>query len=225
MKMKRNRVFYFTIILLWMASQSFASGKQPSTGPVSISGVGEIVYLEGEVFLNNRNAQIGDRVSSSDTIQTGVSSFCEVIFEDANVFRLDEQTITSINWAESDIALKQGGISAVFNKLDKLLREMKNFTVSTPTATAGVRGTVFYARVEDQNNTYVCICNGELDMTYGEKSLGIEGDHHKGYRFTNNRGTVTWSRAPLLYHDDQKMQDIATKIEYSVPWGKRENRY
>jgi len=226
--MKRTGIFstLLSILMIFTATQSFASGNRESMGSVASSSIsGEIVYMEGEVFLNNREAKIGDAVASSDTLETGVGGFCEVIFEDANVFRLDELTITRINWTESDIVLQQGGISAVMNKLDKLIREMKNFTISTPATTAGVRGTVFYVRVEDEENSYVCICNGELNMTYGEKSLGIEGVHHKGYRFTSENGTVTWNRAPLLYHDDRKMEAVASQINYRIPWDKRESGY
>lgn len=195
-----------------------ASGRTDSASVKKITGT--ITYLEGDVLLNNKEAQIGDQIISSDTLQTGEASFCEVIFEDANIFRLDELTITRINWSQSDIVLKQGGISAVFNKLDKLIREMQDFTISSPTTVAGVRGTVFYARVEDPDNTYVCICNGELDMEYGEKSLGIAANHHKAYRFTNSNGKVTWTDAPMLYHDDQKMDSLAAEIDYKIPWGK-----
>jgi hypothetical protein len=218
--MKTSKPLIFTLILLTsLVSLNFASGNQTDTisSPQSVKGT--ISYLEGDVFLNNKEAQIGDAVISSDTLQTGEASFCEVVFEDANIFRLDELTITRINWTQSDILLEQGGISAVFNKLDKLIREMKDFTISSPTTVAGVRGTVFYARVEDADNTYVCICNGELNMEYGEDALGIEADHHKAYRFTNVNGKVSWTDAPMLYHDDPKMDALASGIDYTIPWG------
>ncbi|MBN2658729.1 MAG: FecR domain-containing protein [Spirochaetales bacterium] len=224
--MKTTRTFVITLLfLLSITTQSFTSGNREPSGSSSASVNGKITYLEGEVLLNSQPAEIGDPVKSSDTLETGAGAFCEVIFEDANIFRLDELTITQINWTESDIVLTQGGISAVFNKLDKLIREMKDFTVTSPAATAGVRGTVFYARVEDRDNTYVCICNGELAMEYGEKNMNIAAQHHKAYRYTKKGGEVSWTGAAMLYHDDPKMEGIASKIGYVIPWVKSESGY
>ncbi|MBB6478962.1 FecR family protein [Spirochaeta isovalerica] len=224
MKNNRTNTAIF-IILTLITTFAFPSGNQGSSGSSSASVKGKIAYMEGDVLLNSREANIGDTVNNSDTLETGPGAFCEVVFEDANVFRLDELTITRINWTESDIVLEQGGISAVFNKLDKLIREMRDFTVSTPTTTAGVRGTVFYARVEDPDNTYVCICNGELQMNYSDDSLNIEAQHHKAYRFTNNNGAVSWNSAPMLYHDDPQMEEVASRIDFVIPWDKSTSSY
>lgn len=203
------------IQLFTLIAYSYANGAQDSS-PSSVNGT--ITYLEGDVYINDMTAEIGDSLKSSDVLKTGFDSYCEVVFEDANIFRLDGDTITIIDWSKSDIEIQQGGISAVFNKLDKLLREMKDFTISTPTTVAGIRGTVFYVRTEDENNAYLCICNGELAVNYNDKEELISSDHHKAYRYTKTEEGVSVKSAPLIYHDDPKMDAVAANIDFDIPW-------
>lgn len=215
-----NRYKTLLISILMLTGLLFtveASGDRGAPSSAVVSGT--ISYMEGDVFLNGKPAEIGDRVDSRDTLETGESSFCEVVFENANVFRLDELTQTKIDWAKSNIVVEKGGFSAVFNKLDKLLNEMRDFTITTKTTVAGVRGTVFYVKVEDEKNSYVCICNGTLAMDYSGTEMDISATHHKAYRFTESGGKVTWSDAPMLYHDDAKMDEIAARIGFTIPWG------
>jgi len=220
--MTNNKLTYTLFSLLLLSISLFASGDNDS---ISGSRTGTLTYLEGEVLVNNSPGSIGDAIRSSDTITTGEDSYCEVVFGKANIFRLDENTSTRINWTQSDIKLEKGAISAVFTKLDKFLNGDKDFTVTSPANVAGVRGTVFFIKVEDDNNTYLCICNGALTIGGAESDLDISSDHHKAYRFTKLGNNVTTENAGLLYHDDEKMDSVADKIGYTVPWNVKKYGY
>jgi FecR protein len=220
--MINQKQFFIISILILVTFSVYASGdKDISSG--SQSGI--LTYLEGEVFINISPGSIGNIVKSSDTIRTGEDSYCEIMFGEANIFRLDENTTTKINWTESDIKLEKGSISAVFTKLDKFLHGDKEFTVTTPSNVAGVRGTVFFIKVENENNTYLCICNGALTVVGPETDLDIASDHHKAFRFTKKGDTVLAETAELLYHNDGKMDSVAEKIEYEIPWNKKKYSY
>lgn len=210
------------IFLVLSMANLYSSGQNSSsTAPQT----GTLSYLEGDVFINSSPGSIGDRVNDSDTIRTEENSYCEVVFGDSNVFRLDENTQTQINWSRSDIKLEKGAISAVFTKLDKFLNGDKDFTVTSPSSVAGVRGTVFFMKVEDDNNTYLCICNGALTVDGPEEDLDIASDHHKSYRFTKDGNTVTTTSAGMLYHDDEKMESVAAEIDYEIPWDVKKYSY
>ncbi len=96
----------------------------------------------------------------------------------------------------------------------------KSFYVRTATATAGVRGTSFFMKVEDPTTTYVCLCNGVLRLDDGTQVTGLdlEAAHHASYRVINKDGTPTLEKAPMLYHDDASMQSLASKIGYTIDW-------
>ncbi len=211
--------YYSTIVMsiisLAISVNLFATGQKQVSGN---SNKGILAYYEGTVFINDIPGDIGDEVTSSDTLRTGEESYCEVVFGDSNVFSLEENTVTRINWDNSDIQLKKGAISAVFTKLDKFLNDDKDFTISTTSTVAGIRGTVFFIKVEDEENTYLCICNGKLNITKRNEILSVSSAHHKAYRFTKVNDSVTTTNAKMLYHDDDKMEKVAKRIEYTIPW-------
>lgn len=217
----KTSVLLTTVFLLFSA-QIYSSGQDSGSAGLQ---TGTLSYLEGDVFINNTPGSIGDVVNDSDTIRTEENSYCEIIFGVSNIFRLDENTQTQINWAQSDIKIEKGAISAVFTKLDKFLNGDKDFTVTSPTNVAGVRGTVFFMKVEDDNNTYLCICNGALTVGGPEEDLDIAADHHKSYRFTKEGETVTTTSAKMLYHDDEKMESVAGTIDYEIPWDAKKYGY
>lgn len=217
-----NFTFLILIVLLTGITNLYSSGQSSKT---KMPQRGTLSYLEGDISINNSPGSIGDTINDTDTIETGENSYCEIIFGNSNIFRLDENTQTRINWSQSDIKLEKGAISAVFTKLEKFLNGDKEFTVSSPSNVAGVRGTVFFMKVEDENNTYLCICNGSLTIGEPEKDLKIASDHHKAYRFTKADGSVITTSAGLLYHNDDKMESVAEKIGYDIPWGIKKYTY
>ena len=87
---------------------------------------------------------------------------------------------------------------------------------------AGVRGTCFFVKVEDDNSTYVCCCNGSLHLegVVGEFSKNIAGSHHREVRVTRAGGETEVSSAPLLYHTDEDVEAIAAKIGETIDWTK-----
>jgi len=215
--MNRFCILILLFLFLTATSQLIAGGQSESS---VMQRTGVLEYIQGEVFINNQLGSIGDSVNSDDIIKTGANSYCEIVFGERNLFRLEDNTITQIDWAKSEVQLSQGAIGAVFTNLNRFITPDRNFIVSTPSVAAGVRGTVFYIKIENPQNTYLCICNGELDLTESYNGIVISSGHHQAYRFSNREGTLSYAPAPLLYHDDPKMESIADKIDYSIPWGK-----
>ncbi len=221
--MRINNISFLLVLLFLSGVTNIYSSGQNSNSIIPTSGT--LSYLEGDVFINNSPGSIGDAINDTDTIRTEENSYCEIIFGNSNVFRLDENTQTQINWSQSDIKLEKGAFSAVFTKLDKFLNGDKDFTVSSPSNVAGVRGTVFFMKVEDDNNTYLCICNGALTVGGPEVELEMASDHHKAYRFTKEGKIVTATSVGLIYHDDDKIDSLADKIDYEIPWDVKKYSY
>lgn len=213
--------FPLLLATLFFSVTLFAEGKSEPALPPGPT-VGTIVYMEGNVSINGAPADFGDTVESSDSLSTGAASYCEIVFDRGNIFTLEENTVTVIDWDRGEIKLEQGAMAALFTKLEKVIGNNKDFTIQTPTVAAGIRGTAFFIKVEDRENSYLCICNGALNVTGADLDKGIESDHHKAYRFTQEGQSVNWSNAPLLYHDDPKMDGVAQKIGEKILWGNSE---
>ncbi len=207
-----------SILFLFLCAVVFLVSGNGTSETASVPVNGAVTYLAGDVLLNGNPAVEGASVKTGDKIQTGPGAFCEVVFNTGNVFTLEENTIASIDWGKYRITLDKGAIASVFDKLKKIIGTDRKFTIVTPSAAAGIRGTVFYIKVEDPQNTYVCTCNGELSLSGGEKQFDSPAGHHKAFRFTKEGTTVRVSSAKLLYHDDAKMDALAADINQTIPW-------
>jgi hypothetical protein len=206
------------------AALGLAEGAREQA-PVSPRGL--ITYLEGEVLLDGTAAETGVEVASGAAIRTGPESYCEVIFNRKNIFRIEQNSLVviSVEEARGSIDLQQGSLAAVFQRIASLGRKVDAFAVRTPVAAAGIRGTVFYIRVEDPDRTYVCTCNGELWLndTGGGKQLAVSSTNHKAYRFLRAaQDAIEVRSAPLLYHDSATMNRLAAKIRVTIPWQRGE---
>lgn len=210
-------------ILLLCSALLWAGPK----GDVSSTGSGgnidgTLTYLEGDVSVNGKEADLGMTVLSGSVLETGGNGYCEVEFLNGNIFRIEADSLLKMNLEpdHSSLELEKGSIGALFTKLDKLTGNLP-FEVKTPSTTAGIRGTAFYIRIENPESTYFCVCNGSV---YGESVDGEAGDllqagRHKAVRFIGNNGSYTMESAPLLYHDDDSMDELANKIGVNIPWG------
>ena len=195
-------------------------GGETETGPINPKGV--IEYFEGEVLLDGNEVELGQEVSLGSTIQTGPDSYCELVFGRKNIFQVQENTLAVLNIDEThgSINLETGAVAAVFKRLRTLDPESNEFLISTQTAMAGVRGTSLYVRVEDADNTYICICNGKLalaDNDNGSK-MSVSAQAHKANRFTRKNGVISVAPARLAYHNSNSMDALARKIKTSINW-------
>ena len=208
---------YILILFIVISSIIFAGGTKEIR---TIGFKGAVDYLEGDVFINGNSAVVGSSVEDGDVISTEKDSSCEIIFNQGNIFHLEEETLIEIKWAENRININKGAMGSVFSKLKKLIPQGEVLTLSTPSAAAGVRGTAFYIRVEDEKNTYICTCNGSLKLSAGDEIIQTETQYHKAYRFTQVGEDIRVSSAGLLYHKDEDMDKLASRIDQAIPWVK-----
>jgi hypothetical protein len=183
---------------------------------------GEISYLEGTVTIDSAPASIGDVVPFGATVRTDKDSICEIIFRQRNAIRLEEQTSFVFNPGNLQVGsvLQKGSLSLVLKNLVKGAPGDRSFYVRTATATAGVRGTSFFMKVENPTTTYVCLCNGVLRLDDSTLATGIdiEAAHHAAYRVIDRGGSPSIEKAPMLYHTDEGMQAVASTIGYTIDW-------
>lgn len=211
--MKGNAFGIMVCLLLVLAA---AAGAQ--TG----EGIGVVEFLQGDVRINGAPADFGQRVEVGDFVQTGETGAVDIVFDNANVFRLGSNTVAVVNIGRSrqEVDLRVGTFSAVFDRV-RTLSGRGTFDVRTPTAVGGVRGTSFFIRVIDGETTYVCTCNGALEITPGGAESFLErAAEHSAYYFRRaDDGTVSVERAADLFHDNESLNRLADTIDVTIPWG------
>ena len=187
-------------------------------------GPAQVAYFEGEVWVGQVAAVLGQEVPPGSTVRTGAAAYCEILFAGRNIFRLQESTVAviDVDGATGSISLREGALAAVFYKLQRLGSGEAAVSLRTPVAVAGVRGTAFFVKVESPTSTYVCTCNGTLrlaDVMEGNRRE-VQSDTHKALRFAEVSGAIQVSAAGLLYHSDATMDALARKIHVRIPWAR-----
>ena len=166
-------------------------------------------------------AEFGMKVPFGSTLITGADSYCEVVFGGSNIFRIMESTVAEIKLSvkSPEITIKKGAFAALFTKLTAFTSD-EPFKVKTQSTVASIRGTAFFIKVVDPDSTYVCICNGELVVSEpnGLNPADYSSGHHKASWFNNEGGKIKVSTAPLLYHNDDDMESLASHIDEEIPW-------
>jgi hypothetical protein len=205
-----------TIVLLTAGVLGIAGGKTET-----VSTRASINYLEGQVTVDAGAAEIGDPVPLGATVKTGAQSLGEILFNVKNLLRLSENTTLVFNPGnlQAGSELKQGALVLILKKLT-VGANGRGFVVRTPGAVAGVRGTSFFIKAMDDHTTYVCSCNGAIQIAdaSGRTVKDFEAPHHKAYLFSTSGGSVNVTDSTLLYHTDADMEQAAAKIGVTIDW-------
>lgn len=216
-----KRIFGSLCLLLTIGLGATPKADSPQEGEVQ-NFTAEVVYLEGEVFIDDRLAQIGDIVEAQSIIRTASNSYCEVIFLEQNIIRVmgDSLLHLDLNFHQSALELERGSLAALMNKLRSLSHE-EPMLITTPSVTAGIRGTAFFVKVESPQSSYFCACNGQIETrdTQGENSLSLDADRHMAVRYYQDAQGLHQEPAGLLYHDDEDLNSLADTLNYQIPWG------
>ena len=214
----KNSIIVLILFLLIPFTVS-AGGQTEESVPMSVDGVVE--YFDGEVFVNEVPAEFGMVVPYGAVVKTGSDSYCEVIFENKNIFRIMESTIAEIRLSveNPEITVQKGAFAALFSKLEALTSD-EPFKIRTQSMVASVRGTAFFVKVLTENNSYICLCNGELEIAGagGEQADEYSSGHHTAMYFRNTDGTTKITEAPMLYHSDEDMDQLARHIGEKINW-------
>jgi hypothetical protein len=118
--------------------------------------------------------------------------------------------------------LQQGAIGMVLRNLGSLTAgpgELR-FRITTSNTVAGVRGTCFLVKIEDDNNTFICCCNGRIHLegTGGVFTQNMASSHHEELRVRRSERGISVAAAPLLYHTDADVEAIAARIGETIDW-------
>ncbi len=147
-----------TVLLLITAA--LTSLAQPPAANLTIY-TGECrVWHQGK----EEEAEIGQPLFSGDSVMTGKDSKAEVSFVDGTSVRISERARLVVEQADTLRSLKLI-LGKLWAKVAKLSSAQGRFQVETPTAVAGVRGTIFRVEVDHNSDTRVAVEEGEVEVT------------------------------------------------------------
>ncbi len=153
---KTPTVWMFILLMLVLLAPTEISAAE-NTG-----SVGSVVALRGSATAINsqgdqRNLSLHSYLYADDSITTDKSGRLRILFNDNSIISLGSSSTAKIdeyawNKESGESKMKTKISEGVFRIMGGLITKKapKNFTVETPAATIGIRGSMFAGRVSDQ---------------------------------------------------------------------------
>jgi hypothetical protein len=177
-----------------------------------------VAQIKGDVRINGKPAERGQRVVQGDVIVTGRNG--ELVFvaeRDAFLVRADSRIefgSAAARGAVTVLRVLTGALLSVFESGAR--REIR-----TTTATIGIRGTGIYVETSAQR-TYACTCYGEAVLTPIDDPAAAETvrtKRHDQPRYIYGKGMPQMMEAaPVVNHTDAELQMLEALVGRKVPF-------
>lgn len=201
----------------------------------------EIVDVDGKVHVIQKAtgkkipAKVGMKISPGDVIETAEEAEAEILYDDGNVTRLDEDTRLEITklavdpdkTRESKLNLAFGRIK---NSVSKLATTKSKFEVNSKTVTAGVTGTPPWVVNVIGGKNPAGPVKTEIDLLKGEKGgVFVRGTDPKATAIILTPGTRTVAQMGLPPMNPfpisaARMNELQTKMPITTPPAVREEK-
>lgn len=179
---------------------------------------GNVVEFVGDVLLNGRRMLAQQTVQTGDEVQTGPGSRLVFVIGDAAFHvrqnsRLSVERGATLN-AVSLLRLLTGAVVSVFGR-------GSHRTISTPTLTAGIRGTGVYTEIMDDQGgrTYFCNCYGAVDVAAGPDRAFSQASYHQAFWGEPAARNGRFIRpANAINHTDEELEFLARLVGQRTAW-------
>ncbi len=149
--------------------------------------VAKVKRIEGKVSIlkkgaaNWRDARVNMPVNVGDEIYSREESFAELVYTTGAVIRLDEKTKVTIDEVTAKGTKSSTPIGNIWANMRKLTMSKKEFELSSPTATAAIRGTVFHMNTKEDSSTDISVYEGKVAVgpTKGKKKPAQPKGRHE----------------------------------------------
>ena len=194
--------------LMWMAAPALAEYKPAEAKINFIRGQVEVQKAQGITWAK---AAVKMKLLSGDKISTEDGAEAEIVLEDGSVLKMKDKSLLLIQRMEKQKKPSVSVVNSFKVRTGKVLgcvRKMSSldskFVVETPTAVAGIRGTVFGIYVEGDST--------ELDVLKGE--VGIKGEAGEEV-MVGEKMTTTVAKGDSARHP---VAMTAAKIAFMTLW-------
>ena len=177
-----------------------------------------VAQIKGDVRINGKPAERGQRVGPGDLIVTGKGAELVVVVErDAFLVRANSRV-------EFGAAAAQGAVTVLrilTGALLSVFESGRRREIRTTTATIGIRGTGIYVEIENRR-TYACTCYGEAVLTPVDDPGAAETvrtKHHDQPRYIYGKGMPSMMEAaPVVNHTDAELYMLEGLVGRSPPF-------
>ncbi len=197
----------------------FQAGHARGDIPEKLPPGRSIYQLQGAVTVDGRPADINTPIGPGSVVRTGRKSrIIFVVGADAFILRSDSELEmkTSDGVIIESMRVLSGKILSVFG------RREKPHTITTTTATIGIRGTGIYLESE-ADRSYVCTCYGQTRIVAtadANVSRDVVSEHHDSplYVLPSAGNGELIVPAPFINHTDSELALIEELVGRTTPF-------
>jgi hypothetical protein len=192
-------------------------------------GHGIVKELQGRARAEKRSLKVGKRVESGELIEVGFKSWLILSLSDNTILRINANTTVTLDIG----ANRRGFFRLLAGSLLTVMPTGNRYLVNLPTATVGIKGTVFFhqiyhpgerfafdevntkVRIPQGINEYFCLCNGMADFMSREEFRLFYSDvsvYHNSY-YIDPRLPNPMIEAPQLNHTDEQILELIDRQE------------
>jgi hypothetical protein len=138
------------------------------TGPALAEPIAHIGVIEGDASIMRQGgekwitARPNMPLSVGDEVYCRMESFVEVRYAMGAVLRMDENSKITLKAANGDSIQTKTALGSVWVNMKKISKAGKTFDVSSPTAVASIRGTVYQMTTGTDSSTDVSVYDGKV---------------------------------------------------------------
>jgi hypothetical protein len=209
--------------LLWFRRRSFLQAAAGWTAMGGFAGAqaqqrGNIVELLGDATLNGGRLRREQVIQSGDHIETGPGSNL-VFVVGTSAFQVRQNSSITVERGNtlntiSVLRLITGAVVSVWGR-------GTTRRITTPTLTAGIRGTGVYTEVfpEQANRSYFCNCYGTVELVSGrEEALSQSVYHQSFWAEPEPKNGRLLTPANAINHTDEELEFLAQLVDQRTAW-------
>lgn len=177
-----------------------------------------VVQLVGDAMVNGSRLLPQQTIQTGDHITTGPQSMLIFVVGKSS-FHVRQNSMLTVERgstlsAVSLLRLLSGAVVSVWGR-------GPSRQITTPTLTAGIRGTGVYTEIFDNQGgrTYFCNCYGTVDVRAGTEHAVSQADYHQafwGEVGPKNGRMLTPAKA--INHTDEELEFLARLAEQRTAW-------
>ena len=206
MKNLLNKSLVLALVTLILFVFSCKESSKPA-----VNGV--FTFVKGTVLQNGQVAKLGDTVGESDIVSSQKDSSAVIQFSSGALITLRSNSEVEV----SKLAKGEAGQKTVtlvqkkgstFNKI--VSSENFDYSITSPTLTAGVRGTSFEVNVAEDGDSEIKLLKGKVDVGSKESSKTLLLEKGKKIKVTKASGI---SEPQALNKEDKKSLSSMDEIK------------
>ena len=209
--------------ILWFQRRSFlqAAASWSALGGISTAWAqnrSNIVELSGDALLNGRRLLPQQTIQTGDVIITGPQSKLVFVLGSSAFHVRQNSELTLQRGATLNVVsvlrLLQGAVVSVWGK--GVQRQ-----ITTPTLTAGIRGSGAYTEIFDDQGgrSYFCNCYGTVDLNAGSDRVVSTSSYHQAFwGEAQAKSGRMLTPAKVINHSDEELEYLARLLNQRTAW-------